>query len=131
MDLQALKTELTTDPLARNYSAMADEAAANSLNVRDRQANRDTLDSGSLIAAIVRSEYGVLLAPDKDYLRLIALATSIPLTATVRNELAAMFPANSTTRANLIALLKQQASRGEELGIGFVTPSDVADARRI
>ena len=131
MDLQALKTELTTDPLARGYPGMGDEAAANSLNVRDRQANRDALDSGSLIAAIVRSEYTLLTAIEKDYLRLIALAPSMPLTATVKTELSAIFPAGSATRANLIALLKQPASRGEELGLGFVTPSDVANARRM
>lgn len=32
MNLAALKTELTTDPLGRGYSGMSDEAAANSLN---------------------------------------------------------------------------------------------------
>lgn len=36
MDYQALKTELTTDPLVRGYSGMSDEAAASDLNTEYR-----------------------------------------------------------------------------------------------
>lgn len=129
MNLQDLKDELTNDPLARGYSGMGDEAAADSLNAPDRQPNRETLDAGLLVASIVRSEYAALQAAEKDYLRLIAMAQSLPLTATVKAELAAIFGQGTTTRANLLALLKRTGSRAEELGLGRVTPSDVAKAK--
>lgn len=131
MDLVALKSELNSDPLGRGYAAMSDEQAANSLNVSDRTPNRDTLDAGYLVASIVQSEYGSLSAAQKDYLRLIAMAQTLPLTATVKVELGAIFPANSATRANLLALMKRPGSRAEELGLGTITPSNVADARRL
>lgn len=130
MDLVALKAELTNDPIGRNYASLSDEGVANSLNANDRQPNRDTLEAGYLVASIVQAEYGTLSAAQKDYLRLIAMAQTLPLTATVKQELASIFPANSTTRANLLALMKRPGSRAEELGLGHVTPSHVADARR-
>lgn len=131
MDLQALKTELTTDPLSRGYSTMTDEQAAARLNVPDRQPNRETLDAGSLVASIVRAELAALTANDKDYLRLVAMAQTMPLTVTLKTELGGIFPVGSQTRANLVALLKRTGSRAEELGLGSVSPSDVADAKRL
>lgn len=129
--LQDLNTELTTDPLTRGYAAMGDEAAADRINVADRQPNRETLESGLLVASIVRAEYTPLAAAEKDYLRLVAMAQQLPLTDTVKAELGAIFPAGSTTRANLVALLKRPGTRGEELGLGHVTASDVAKARAL
>ena len=131
MDLLALKNELTTDPLGRGYSGMTDEAAADSLNTPNRQPDREALDSGLLVASIVRSEYDALAAAAKDYLRLVALAQSLPLTVTLKGELGAIFGPGTQTRANLLALLKRSGSRAEELGLGFVTPSHVAGARRL
>ena len=131
MDLQALKTELLAGhPGTGPYSAN-DETAAGQLNATNRQPNRETLDSGLLVASIVRSELTALAAADKEYLRLVAMAQSLPLTATVKAELGAIFPNGSTTRTNLLALLKRPGSRAEELGLGFVTASNVADARRL
>lgn len=131
MDLNVLKAELlaghpTTGPYSSN-----NEVAAEQLNVPNRQPNREDLNAGSLIASIVRSEYTALNAAEKDYLRLIAMAQTMPLTATLRNELDSIFPTTSATRANLRALLKRSGSRAEELGLGRVTASDVADARRL
>lgn len=131
MDLVALKAELTTDPLSRGYAAMSDEQAATNLNTPNRNPNRETLDSGLLIASIVRSEYVALTANEKDYVRLIAMAQSLPLTQNLKSELGAVFGANTQTRANLLALMVRPGSRAEELGLGAVTPSDVADARRL
>jgi hypothetical protein len=131
VDLVALKAELTNDPLGRGYASMDDEAAANALRVNDRMANRDTLDGGLLVASIVMSEYTALTANQKDYLRLLAMSQTLPLTATVKTELGSIFPAGSATRANFLALLKRPGSRADELNLGGnPTPSDVAKARR-
>lgn len=131
MNLQTLKTELASDPLRRGYSTMDDVAAAESLNTEDRQADRESLDTGLLVASLVDAEYSALGAVAKNYLSLLASAQSVPLTATVKANLGRLFPAGSETRANLIALLKRPGSRADELGLGRVTPSHVADARRL
>lgn len=129
MDLVALKKEIQDDTLGRGYAGMSHEQIAESLsNVRDRQPGRETLDAGLLVASIVRSEYAALGAGEKDYIRLIAAVGSLPLTKEVRQELSDIFPQGSETRKNLRALLKRQGSRAEELGLGSVTPSDVARA---
>lgn len=131
MDLQALKAELTAGHPGTGPYSSDDEVAANQLNAPNRQPNRDTLDSGLLVASIVRTEYDALTAPAKDYLRLIAMAQTLPLTPTLKTELAGIFGVGTTTRANLVALLKRPGSRAEELGLGLVNASNVADARRL
>lgn len=128
--LAILKTELTTDPLGR-YAGLDDAQAAERLNVPDRTTDRDTLHSGELIASIVSAEYTALTANQKDYVRLVAMAESLPITGTLRSELGGIFPAGSQTRGNLVALLRAPGSRARELGLPPVTPSDVADARRL
>lgn len=131
MDLIALKAELQNDPLARGYSGMSDEAAANSFRTADRTPNREMLDGGMIVASLVQAEYVALTANQKDYLRIVCSASSMPVTATLKTELGSIFPANSATRANLLALLKRPGNRAEELNLGGIpTPSDIANARR-
>jgi hypothetical protein len=132
MNLTALKTELTDDPLARGYAGMNDEQSAVSLNTADRQPNRESLTGGMFAASVVRTEVAALAsADDKDYVWALMSAGDMPLTANLTSELKGIFGAGTATRANLIALLKRPGSRAEELGLGFVTPSHVADARRL
>jgi hypothetical protein len=129
MNLQALKTEITTDPLAR-YAKLSDEQIAELINQPGRQVDRDTVTGGEIMACIVRSEYAGLTAGDKAYVQLLVTAGTMPITANLKTEFGAVFPSLSTTRANLATLLKRTGSRGEELGIGYVTASHVADAKR-
>jgi hypothetical protein len=132
MDLIALKTELTTDPIGRGYASKNDEQAAATFSIMDRQPNRETLESGLLVAAIVRSEFAALVAGDKQYVQMVATAPTMPLTATLKTELGAIFPAGSATRANLVALMKRPGNRAEELNLGGIpTTSEVANARRL
>lgn len=133
MDLVKLKTELTTDPLGRGYAGMTDDEAAATFRINDRQVNRDALDGGLLVSALVRSEYNALVANDKNYVQLIAgTATPIPLTPAFKAELGAIFPAGSATRTALLALVKRAGNRADELGLGGMpTASDVADAKRL
>lgn len=131
MDLAALKTELDAGhPDTGAYSA-DDVEAAEQLNAKNRTPDRDSLQSGELIASIVGTEYAALSNIEKDYVRLVAMAEILPLTQTLKSQLGTLFPAQSQTRANLRSLLKRTGSRAEELGLGFVTPSHVADARRL
>lgn len=130
-DLQVIKTELQNDPLGRGYSGMSDSDISESLNVPNRQPNREVLTAEMLVSAIVESEFFALPARGKAYLQLLVDAGSVQLNGTVRSQLGSAFPAGSTTRANLLASVKRPGSRGEELGFGYVTPSNVANARRL
>lgn len=132
MDLQALKAELATGhPTTGRYSD-DDVTAAEQLNAANRQPDRESVTAGDIVGAMVPAEYDVLSPTAKDLLRLYVAAGSVPLTDTVKATLKGIFP-NTTgpqTRANFAALLKRTGSRAEELGLGRVTSSDVANARR-
>lgn len=131
MDLQALKAELTNDPLSRDYAGMDNVQASDSLNLQDRTPNRESISAGDLVASIVRSEYDTLSAAEKDYVRLVVLAQTVVLSNQVKAEFNSIFGQGTTTRTNFAALTKRPGSRADELGLGRVTPSDVADAKRI
>lgn len=132
INLQALKDELTNDPLARGYAGMDDVQVADSLAVQDRQPNRETLTASMLMGALDEGEYNSLVARGKTYWGLLIQAQTVPLTDIVKTTLSALFPNPSTTRTNLLALLKRTGTRAEELGLGGQpTPSDVANARRL
>lgn len=134
MDLQALKTELTTDPLTRGYGSMGDEEAANSLNAVNRTREKPTLRGSDIYNALVPGEFTALQAAQQARVRdIFLLGDSIDVRAgtNVRAVLLSVFAAGSQTRANLIAAATEPASRADELGLGFVTPSNVADARRL
>lgn len=132
MNLQALKSELDSDPLGLGYAAMSDVEAADSLNAPTREPNRDSISGGELAAAIDFAEYAALgTAIHRQYLQLLTAAPELPVKGPLRSTLAGFFPQNSATRQNIAALLKQTGSRAQELGLGVVTPSHVADARRL
>lgn len=132
MNLVALKAELTNDPLARGYSGMGDEAAANSLNTVNRTINRRTVPTYEIFEAIVATEYDALTTAVKARVNLLlGLSDVLVNGANAQATLLGAFVAGSATRANLIALAKEPCSRGVELGLGAITPSDVADARRL
>lgn len=134
MDLTALKAELTAGhPDTGPYSA-DDETAANQLNAVNRTRERATLKGSEIYNAIVPTEWTALQAAAQTRIRdIFSLGDSIDIrTGTnVRAVLLSVFNGGSTTRANLAAVAQEPASRADELGLGFVTPSNVADARRL
>lgn len=128
----ALRTELLTDPLARGYAGMTDEAAANDLNTPNRQPNRDTITAALLIGAIVKSEFDSLSAANKTYIQTVLnVSGEITITTQLRTDLSEVFGAATATRANIVSALKRFSSRCEELfGHGAVCDyQDVYAAR--
>lgn len=134
MDLVALKSELTTDPLARGYSGLGDEAAANNLNTVNRTRERPTVTGAQIYNALDPAEFTALSAANQTKVRdIFGLGGDIDV-RTGRNArvvLLSLFGAATATRAALAALVQEPCSRAVELGLGTVTPSDVADARRL
>lgn len=132
MNLQTLKTEITTDPNTVGYSQMDDSAIADSLNAPGPQVDRDSITGGEIASAVDLAEWKALTnVLDREYVTALMSVDSIPLTQNFKQNVAGLFGAGSETRANLLALLKRTGSRAEELGLGRVTPSDVANARRL
>jgi len=132
MDLAALKTEITTDPAAIGYAAANGdhEAIAKLLNKPQRTIDAGSLSSGVLVSCIDKTEFAALTAADKAYLNLFVTAGDVPMTANVRQALRSLFPAGTETRNRINAATRRAGSRAEELGLGRVTESDVADALR-
>ncbi len=130
--LQTLSTELKADPLGRGYTTLDDESAAANVSRPDRSVAREEISGGLIASCLTRAEYVALAADDKDYVRLLcSTAAPIPLSSALRTQLAAIFPANSATRANIQKAVNRSGTRAEELNIPTPTTSDVATARRL
>ena len=130
--LQALKTELTTDPLGRGYAGMTNTQVVTSLRTANRTVERRSVSGSQIYNAIVPSEFSALLATQQQLVRdVFGLGDTIDVrTGTnVRAVMLAAFGAGTTTRANLIALVQETVSRAAELGLGDVREGDVARAR--
>lgn len=134
MDLVALKSELTVDPLTRGYAGMGDAAAADRLNVVDRTREKPTVTGAQIYNALDPTEFSGLSAANQTKVRdIFGLGGDIDV-RTGRNArvvLLSLFNAQSATRAALAAIVQEPCSRAVELGLGTATPSDVADARRL
>jgi len=130
-DFTVLRTELDTDPLARGYAAMTAQQVADSLNRKDRDRWVD-MRSADIFEAIVLSEFTALSTANKGRVdRILNLGDGIRTgpTSQARSELVSVFGAGSTTIANLAAIANQKRTRGEEIGFGEVSVSDVVRAK--
>lgn len=134
MNLIALKTELTSDPLTRGYAGMDEFAAAVALNTANRSVPVDYLTSAQVFECLDVAEFNGLSTANKARVdRILGLGGAIKCSApsNARDEMLAIFGAATNTRARLAAATSKTVSRGVELGLGFVEPRDVRDARTI
>jgi hypothetical protein len=130
MDLVALKSELTADPAGIGYAGKSHEDQSILINKPQRTIDAEAIDGGVLVSCLDKTEFAALSAPDKAYLNLFVTAGDVPVSTNVRQALRALFPADSETRRRINAATRRNGSRAEELGLGRVTESDVADALR-
>lgn len=141
-DYLAIKAELTNDPLTLGLTTLPadDEANANKLNlVRSTiQVDRESIPVSEVVKAVDADEYIALSAAQRDYLTFVTQGGNVnPKTGNeVREALLQFFGGASETRASLLALVTESASRITQLykaGTlsyqGPVTPSDIANAR--
>lgn len=126
MDLVRLKIELS-DP---KYAALSDEACANALNAPGPSIDRDFIDGAELAAAITLADYAALQPVPRAYFEMLSRSGFMPLNGGLKKELRQLFP-DGDTKKTIAALLRRVGSRAEELGLGRVTPSDVANSRRL
>lgn len=149
-----LAIELSVDPLAIGYAAMSDAEVAASLAAPTRAIARPIPVAeaiglialyGDLLERLEAAAEGVASDAQRAARRLVLLtrgqlvlsvidmtdpASAAGVTALLGVLVTAGVLADDE-RAALLALGLRDGSRAEELGLGYVTPSQVADARRI
>ena len=128
MDLVKLKAEIVNDPASIGYANKNHEDVAKLLNQTGRTADVEAVTGGQLLASMSPNEFEPLAPTEKAYLSLVFAAGELPVTRNLRQKLLSLFGAGSDTRKAWVDLLKRPASRAEELGLGRVTESNVADA---
>lgn len=131
-----LADELSNDPIARGYSGMTDQEAADDLNTvyRDDPSPPQTINGAQIWNAIDATEYDALSADDKALVDFFFPGGDLPIqSGLIKTKLFGIFGGGTTTRANLIALAQPQITRAQELGIlngsEEVGPAHVALAR--
>lgn len=148
MNLPELKSELDDDSLARGYAAMSDAEAAADLNsaYRTRLA---PISSAELLAwAAANGRFAAIEEAAESHadqgVKSIARAASVmirrdgtqldlslPDRMAMLDALAAANVLTGNDKDDLVDKASVPASRAEELGLGTVTPSDTANARRL
>lgn len=151
MDLVALKSELTVDPLGRGYASMSDGAAADRINVSDRTGNVAItpqelhayfLFNGLWQGVVNLSNNTTNASQQAAAIALIEIChwwQTIDLgNPTVWNGMGSLLTLlrqatviSSAQQSAIVALANKPRSRAEELGLGPVSHLDVAAARRL
>ena len=130
----ALKTELTTDPLARGYAGLSDAEATANINDDTTAALKRTLPKGGLtgdelFTATAAGEFAAL-ADARQQMWVSWCGTSRdPYNAANVAFVRYIFGADSATQANLQALRVRTVSRAVELGLGKQRVGDIQMAR--
>lgn len=131
--LQALKTEVTTDPETLGYTG-DDVADADLLNGGvTRQVQRETVSSREVVEAIIPGDWTGIADATRQHLLLALGLDQINVKApNIRSLFQTAFQSTNTLTA-LQALQNRDGTRAEELfGVGVsVTPSEIANARRL
>lgn len=131
MDLVALKTELDDGhPITGAYDA-DDAIAADQLNAVNRTLNKTSMTASEVFNSIDQAEFTALNnAQEAQIWNVLSMGVLDPfgLEASIFTD---VFGGGSTTIAKLKADRKEPGSRAEELNLGVVTPSDVANAKAL
>ena len=136
MNLQALKTELTTDPVGVGYAAANGDhvALAKLINTAQRQVgNEGQRPTSELLNVFAAADVVTAVAtPAKAAMlqMLLSLATIDPDSKGIRAWVASIFGNPSATLTEFNKYARSSGTRAEELGFGRVTESHVADALR-
>jgi hypothetical protein len=131
MDLAALKTELTTDPVAIGYAGKSHEAMAVLINRPQRTVNREQFSGADLASCIDPVEFAALSAVQRTWIQTLTSAYgSLTLYASLRQDIRAVLATATTSLQKFNQTINRSGSRAEELGLGTVTTSDIADALR-
>lgn len=132
-DKAILNTEITDDPLALGYAEKSDPEIAAILNAinANYSIDREAIDGQELQMAVVIGEYVDLTDIQRmGWQTLLSAGSGVVAVsdARVKAQIAAIWGALTTTRANLEALQTRAASRAETTVGRSVSATDVAVA---
>ncbi len=135
MNYAALAAELTAGhPDTGAYDDADAQLAANQINAVNRKKNKTHMSASEIFEAIDEGEYDALTEGAKRRVDLLlGLGDSIAIEpgTRARTWLLGMFGGGTATRATLVAIVQEDASRAQELGFGRVRGGDVEKARAI
>lgn len=129
MDYTALKAELAVGhPGTGDYDA-DDAIAAGQLNAVNRTRDKTSLTGSEVLNAIDKTEYLALTDPMKQLVWNVLHIGEINPFGVEAALFVEAFGQTSATIAALQTKRVEAVSRAEELGLGFVFPGDVENAR--
>lgn len=138
MNLQTLKTEITNDPAGLGYAGKDDAQTADLMNAPGTpgpnfNADRAQISGAELACAIDVTEFGNLTANQRQYVSMVCSAAGTLTAANVKAAFGSIFTVGGSplSRAAILALFPRTLSRAEKVLGEKVTPSNVADARRL
>jgi hypothetical protein len=131
MDLAALKTELTTDSAGLGYAGKSHEDQAILINKPQRSVNRDQFSGGELASCLDPTEFAALTANQRTWIQTLTAASgNLTLFASLRQDIRSVLSTATKSLQKFNQTINRSGSRAEELGLGSVTTSDIADALR-
>lgn len=145
-DITPLKSEIDSDPLGRNYSAMSDEQVALSLNNKDRSKTVHISSAELLAWAAADGRLASIKATidggvddtakslaEAAYMMISRDGTSLDLSLADRvamlDGLVAYGILSADDKSDLVSKSTASCSRAEELSLGRVRTGDVIQAR--
>lgn len=131
MDLVALKSELTADPAGLGYTGKSHEDQAILINKPQRTMNREQFSGADLASCLDPVEFAALTAVQRTWLQMLTTANGmLTLYASLRQDIRAVLATATKSLQKFNQTINRSGSRAEELGLGSVTTSDIADALR-
>lgn len=135
MDYLALKTELENDPKELGYADKTDQEIAalmNEIGLSEETILKSSVSSEEIIFALDYEDLNGLSTSQLQILTLYTSNGSLDINnALVQKTLKALFGAETVSRENLLALVRQDASRAQVLFGKEIIYWDVARARRL
>lgn len=135
MDINALKTEIDTDPKSLGYAGKTDKEIAdlmNEIGLSNEEILRGAVPAEEMLSAMV---YDDLILLTDIQLQIIAIYTANGeldiANPNIQRIFKQIFPQGKASRDNLLALAYRVASRAEALFNQSVNLMDVHIARRI
>lgn len=117
MDYTVLKTEIDSDPKGLGYSGKTDQWITDKLNeigASSETKTKSSISTADVLKALVWTELNALNEKEIALLNLFTYGDNInPSNANIQNIFKGLFGVSTTTRANLIALSSEPATRGE------------------
>ena len=124
-----VRSELSGDPLVRDYAGMTDAQVVADINSEYRERDKTSMTGSEVLNAIDKAEYLVLSDTDQDRVwQLLHLGDLNPF-GVEADLLIAVFGSESDTITALGVVRKKGISRAVELGLGHIKVGHVERAR--